>query len=68
MMKLLKIKGKNKQKFKISSIDSNHNEPKVKDLVRRNFYQDDANRVWVFDVTVLETSKNNHVWIQLLFN
>jgi hypothetical protein len=37
MMKLLKIKGKNKQKFKISSTDSNHNEPKVKDLVRRNF-------------------------------
>jgi putative transposase len=68
MMKLLKIKGKNKQKFKISSTDSNHNEPKVKDLVRRNFYQNDANRVWVSDVTVLETSKNNHVYLCIILD
>jgi putative transposase len=63
MMKLLKIKGKSQKRFKISSTDSNHKQPRVRDLVRRNFSQVEADKIWVTDVTVLETSKNSHVYL-----
>ncbi len=68
MMKLLKIKGKCIKRFKNASTDSNHNEPKIGDLVKRNFSQVEANKIWVTDVTVIETSKNNHVYLCIVLD
>ena len=68
MMKLLKIQGKSRKRFRISSTDSNHNEPKISDLVNRNFSQVEVNKIWVTDVTVIETSKNNHVYLCIIMD
>jgi len=67
-MKLLKIKGKSQKRFKISSTESNHNQPRIRDLDRRNFSQVEADKIWVTDVTVLETSRNSHVYSCVLLD
>lgn len=54
IMKILGIKGKQEKKFRIATTDSNHDESIAPDLLKREFRQEEKDRVWVSDVTYIE--------------
>ena len=68
MMKLLKIKGKQDKRYRIMTTDSNHNGVIKKDLVRRNFSPESKNKVWVSDVTYIETVNRKHVYLCVILD
>lgn len=68
MMKLLKIKGKQDKRYRITTTDSNHNGVIKKDLVRRNFSPESKNKVWVSDVTYIETVNRKHIYLCVILD
>jgi transposase InsO family protein len=68
MMKLLKIQGKQDKRFRVMTTDSNHNWVVKKDLVRRNFSLEEKNKVWVSDVTYIETQNKKHVYLCVILD
>ena len=68
MMKLLKIKGKQDRRYRIMTTDSNHNSIVKRDLVRRNFSPERKNKIWVSDVTFIETLNKKHVYLCVILD
>ena len=68
MMKLLKIQGKQDKRFRVMTTNSNHNWVVKKDLVRRNFSLEEKNKVWVSDVTYIETQNKKHVYLCVILD
>ena len=68
MMKLLKIKGKQDKRFRVVTTDSNHNSIVKRDLVRRNFSPERKNKIWVSDVTFIETLNKKHVYLCVILD
>ena len=68
MMKLLKIKGKQDKRFRVVTTDSNHNNTVKRDLVRRNFSPERKNKIWVSDVTFIETLNKKHVYLCVILD
>lgn len=68
MMKLLKIKGKQDRRYRIMTTDSNHNSTVKRDLVRRNFSPERKNKIWVSDVTFIETLNKKHVYLCVILD
>lgn len=68
MMKVLKIKGKQDKRFRVVTTDSNHNSTVKRDLVRRNFSPERKNKIWVSDVTFIETLNKKHVYLCVILD
>ena len=68
VMKLLKIKGKQDRRYRIMTTDSNHNSIVKRDLVRRNFSPERKNKIWVSDVTFIETLNKKHVYLCVILD
>ena len=68
VMKLLKIKGKQDRRYRIMTTDSNHNSIVKRDLVRRNFSPERKNKIWVSDVTFIETLNKKHVYLYVILD
>ena len=68
MMKVLKIKGKQDKRFRVVTTDSNHNSSVKRDLVRRNFSPERKNKIWVSDVTFIETLNKKHVYLCVILD
>jgi transposase InsO family protein len=68
MMKLLKIKGKQDKRYRVMTTDSNHNGVIKRDLVRRNFSPERKNKIWVSDVTYIETLNKKHVYLCVILD
>ena len=48
--------------------DSNHNSIVKRDLVRRNFSPERKNKIWVSDVTFIETLNKKHVYLCVILD
>jgi len=48
--------------------DSNHNGVIKRDLVRRNFSPERKNKIWVSDVTYIETLNKKYVYLFVILN
>ena len=68
MMKVLKIKGKQDKRFRVVTTDYNHNNTVKRDLVRRNFSPERKNKIWVSDVTFIETLNKKHVYLCVILD
>jgi transposase InsO family protein len=68
IMKLLKIKGKQDKRYRVMTTDSNHNGVIKRDLVRRNFSPERKNKIWVSDVTYIETQNKKHVYLCVILD
>ena len=68
IMKLLKIKGKQDKRFRVMTTDSNHNSIIRRDLVKRNFSPERKNKIWVSDVTFIETLNKKHVYLCVILD
>jgi putative transposase len=68
VMKLLKIKGKQDRRYRIMTTDSNHNSIVKRDLVSRNFSPERKNKIWVSDVTFIETLNKKHVYLCVILD
>jgi len=68
VMKLLKIKGKQDRRYRIMTTDSNHNSIVKRDLVRRNFSPERKNKIWVSDVTFIETLNKKLVYLCVILD
>jgi transposase InsO family protein len=68
IMKLLKIKGKQDKRFRVMTTDSNHNSIIKRDLVKRNFSPERKNKIWVSDVTYIETLNKKHVYLCVILD
>ncbi len=55
------VVAKTKRKFK-ATIDSKHNFPVAENLLKRNFYADNPNKVWVANITYIPTGEG---WLYL---
>jgi putative transposase len=68
VMKVLKIKGKQDKRFRVVTTDSNHNSTVKRDLVRRNFSPERKNKIWVSDVTFIETLNKKHIYLCVILD